>query len=57
MEPNNKIIEIVVEPEKIYKSTAFKLKIKAIRYVTCKEAKIRTCKEMKKFTCKEVDGK
>lgn len=52
----NKIKEIIVEPSKIFVDCMFKLKIKAITYMTCKEMKILTCKEAKKFTCKEVKG-
>lgn len=51
-----KIIEKIVEPNKIYVNSAFKLKIKAIRYMTCKEMKTITCKEAKKFSCGEVVG-
>lgn len=40
----NKIKEIIVEPSKVYESSTFKLKIKAIRYMTCKEMKTKTCK-------------
>ena len=53
----NKIKEIIVEPSKVYESSTFKLKIKAIRYMTCKEMKTKTCKEAKTWTCREVDGK
>lgn len=52
----NKIIEILVEPDKIYVGSTFKLKIKATRYITCDEAKTKTCNHMKQFTCNEVKG-
>ena len=53
----NKIKEIVIEPSKIFEDSIFKIKIKAIRYMTCKEMKTKTCKEAKTWTCREVDGK
>lgn len=37
--------------------SSFKLKIKAIRYLTCKEAKTKTCLYIKQFPCEEVSGK
>ena len=52
----NKIIEKIIEPTKVYVGSSFKLKIKAIRYLTCKEAKTKTCEYMKQFTCGEVRG-
>ena len=52
----NKITEIITEPNKIYFGSTFKLKIKAIRYITCNEAKTKTCNYMKQFTCNEVKG-
>lgn len=51
-----KIIEKIVEPNKVYTDSTFKLKIKAIRYMTCKEMKTITCEEAKKFSCGEVVG-
>ena len=51
-----KIQEIVIEPEKIYQNTVFKVKVKAIRYMTCKEMKTRSCKQAKNYTCKQVKG-
>lgn len=52
----SKIIEKVIEPSKAYAGSTFKLKIKAIRYMTCKEMKEITCLEAKKYTCGEVHG-
>lgn len=52
----SKIIEKIVEPDKIHVGSTFKLKVKVIRYITCKEAKTKTCNFIKQFTCKEVDG-
>lgn len=52
----SKIIEKILEPNKIYVGSNFMLKIKTIRYLICKEVKTKTCSEMKKFTCGEVKG-
>lgn len=52
----NKIKEIIVEPSKVYESSTFKLKIKAIRYMTCEEMRLKTCMESSKWKCKEVTG-
>jgi hypothetical protein len=52
----SKIKEIIVEPSKVYVGSTFKLKIKAIRYMTCKEMKTITCKQAKQYTCKQVKG-
>lgn len=52
----NKIQEIIVEPQKVYVGSTFKLKIKAIRYMTCREMKTITCKQAKKFTCGQAKG-
>lgn len=52
----NKIKEIIVEPSKVYESSTFKLKIKAIRYMTCEEMQLKTCMESSKWKCKEVKG-
>ncbi len=52
-----KIIEKVLEPSKIFTGSSFLLKIKAIRYLICKETKTKTCANMKKYSCGEVSGK
>ena len=52
----NKITEIITEPNKIYVDSVFKLKIKALRYLTCGEAKTKTCNYIKEFKCSEVKG-
>lgn len=52
----NKIIEEILEPDKICVGSNFILKIKVIRHLICKETKEKTCLEMKKFTCGEVKG-
>lgn len=50
-----KIKEIIVEPQSVFVGSTFKLKIKAIRYLTCKEMKKFTCKNVT-FKCGEVRG-
>lgn len=52
----NKIKEIVIEPSKIFEDSIFKIKIKAIRYMTCEEMQLKTCMESSKWKCKEVTG-
>ena len=52
----NKIIEKITEPSKVYVGSVFKLKIKAIRYMTCREMKTITCLGAKNYKCKEVTG-
>lgn len=52
----SKIIEKIVEPSKINVGSTFKLKIKVIRYMTCKEMKTITCKDAKQYTCGQVKG-
>ena len=52
----NKIQEIIVEPSKIIAGSAFKLKVKAIRYMTCLEMKTITCAAAKEFYCSQVKG-
>ena len=52
----NKIQEIIVEPSKVYAGSTFKLKVKAIRYMTCLEMKTITCAAASKFTCSQVKG-
>lgn len=52
-----KIIDKVVEPSRIEVGSTFKLKIKAIRYATYEELKIRTCLYVKDaFTYGELKG-
>jgi len=52
----NKIKEIIVEPEKIYTGSTFKLKIKAIRYMTYDDLKSKTYNELKEYTYNELKG-
>ena len=52
----NKIIEKIVEPSKIEVGSTFKLKIKAIRYMSYAEMKVRTVNEIKQYTVAELKG-
>lgn len=52
----DKILETIVEPEKIYAGSTFKLKIKAIRHITYKEAKKLTYTQLKEYTYKTIKG-
>lgn len=53
----SKIKEIILEPQKIFVGSTFKLKIKAIRYMTCEEMKNKLCSQAEAWTCREVNGK
>lgn len=52
----NKITEIVLEPDPVFKNNKFKIKVKCTRFLTVKELKPYTVKELKKFTVKELRG-
>lgn len=54
----SKIKEIIIEPEKIYSGSIFKLKIKAVRYLTYQELKQKqkNYSNTKKFTYKNLKG-
>lgn len=52
----NKITEIITEPSKLYVGSYLKLKVKVIRYMTCKEMASITCEASHKFSCGEVRG-
>lgn len=52
----NKIVEIITEPNKVYVGSVFKLKIKAIRHATYEELKPKTYNEVKSFSYKELGG-
>ena len=52
----NKIQEIILEPTKINVGSLFKLKIKAIRYMTYNELKTKTYNELKQYTYNELKG-
>ena len=57
---HNKIKEIILEPTKINVGSLFKLKIKAIQYLTYLEIKTEdstnTYNKLKQFTYKELKG-
>ena len=53
----NKIKEVIVEPNKIYVGSTFKLKIKAIRYLTYSELKEKLKYEtLKKYSYSKLKG-
>ena len=52
----NKIAEIRIEPSEIYTGQKFKLKVKAIRFVTFDELKEITFNQVKDFTFGELKG-
>lgn len=54
----NKIKEIVIEPSKIYLGSIFKLKVKAIRYLTYQELKEnqKTYNNTKMYNYKVLKG-
>lgn len=51
-----KIIEKIVEPNKILTGSIFKLKIRAIRYATYKELKEKKYKDIKSYNYKALKG-
>ena len=53
---SNKITEVVLEPTQIYTGNTFKLKVKAIRYVTFDELKTLTYNQVKQFTYGNLKG-
>ena len=52
----NKIKEVIQEPSKLTEGSSFKLRIKAIMYMTCREMKIFSCTQAKEYTCGQVKG-
>ena len=52
----NKIEEIIVEPNPVYKSSTFKIKVKCRRFLFIKELKSYTVIELKKYKIKELRG-
>ena len=52
----SKIIETIVEPNKIEVGSTFKLKIKAIRYMSYAEMKARTVTTIKNYTVATLKG-
>lgn len=51
-----KIIERIIEPSKVYAGSIFRLKIKAIRYLTYEEIKDMTVSDLKQYTVAELKG-
>ena len=45
----NKIEEIIIEPNPIYKSSKFKIKVKCRRFLFIKELKSYTVNDLKKY--------
>lgn len=52
----NKITEIIVEPTKLYVGSSFRLKVKAIKYVTYNEVKTKTYNDIKNYTYNALKG-
>ena len=52
----NKIIEFVVEPNKIFTGSTFLLKIKAIRHLSYEEVKSENYNYFKNHTYRDVKG-
>lgn len=52
----NKIIEVDLEPTPIYTGDRFKLKVKAIRYLTFNELKTLTFDQVKEYTFGQLKG-
>ena len=52
----NKITEIITKPNKIYEGSTFKLKIKAIRYLTYKELGTTLYEDIENYTYSQIKG-
>ena len=52
----NKILEVIVEPTKLYVGSSFRLKVKATRYVTYNEVKTKTYNDIKNYTYNALKG-
>lgn len=52
----NKITEIIVEPNKLYVGSTFRLKVKVTKYVTYSEVKTKTYNNIKNYTYNELKG-
>lgn len=52
----NKIVEKILEPSRIEVGSTFKLKIKAIRYMSYVELKERTVSKIKQYTVADLKG-
>lgn len=53
---SNKIVEVRIEPTEVYTNQKFKLKVKAIRYLTFEELKTLTFDQVKQFTFGQLKG-
>lgn len=51
-----KIVETIVEPNKIEVGTRFKLKVKVIEYLTYSEIKNLSTLQLKKYSTKQLKG-
>ena len=51
-----KIIEMLIDPEKVYSGSNFLLKVKAIRYATYEELKTKTYIDVKNYKYNELKG-
>ena len=51
-----KITEKIIEPSRIEVGSTFKLKIKAIRYMSYAELKERTISKIKQYTIADLKG-
>lgn len=52
----NKIVEKILEPSRIEVGSTFKLKIKAIKYITYAELKEKTVSKIKQYTVANLKG-
>ena len=53
---SNKITNIIIEPSRVFTDSKFKLKVKAIRYLTYNELKTLTYNQVKNFTYGNLKG-
>ena len=53
----NKITEIILEPSKVYVGSTFRLKVKAVKYVTYSEIKAKeTYNTLKEYSYNDLKG-
>ena len=52
----SKIQEVIVEPNKVEVGSTFKLKVRAINYLTYKEMKTKTYKYFKDYKYRNLKG-
>lgn len=53
---SNKITEVIIEPTNVYTGDRFRLKVKAIRYLTFNELKTLTFTQAMQYTFGELKG-